>query len=693
MYDQNADTKLVKAAYEFNLKFAAEYDVGVIATGSGSGSSAVQEEGSRWLTVKQQLTANLLPPAQQSNQKPGCRTFEMQLPISEALTSGCTIRFPAVAGAETNELTMQLPEFGSDARSFFLKFELSCAGAPGKVVHVSGYEVRTDEEEDESDPPPAAAPAPLPPVQHQPVQSSHQPPIPLADVHAQLEALNFVRGRARGNGDCFALSAMAGFEITKSAAIQPKPATTAAVRLVRGGAIDRVAGDNPIGGINIATFRIEEGLSADAEDAEAEMAPWRRSGFWHGDPNKFAVFMLGVSLELDRPVIVIERARNNFLNPARIYGARAANGELRQSAPRTNSPATLPSWFILPFNELVAMLQADPRCASLVEYNGTNHFDPWLLAKKKSSKEQASSVLDTKPVPDPPEEERTAKRPAERDPFAPDALDGEAEKPLPKAKKAKAASVVTVSVAKERKPLTIAEALDGAFAGLVPVKEAPEWLETALEPDSSSAKRLHGSHIAFHWEGEWGWAVGRLGAATKSDSNFSVLYEGNWREQQVLTIEAYGDGKPGSWLLLDGKPNVAPITAFKNGKYQVGDLWFRASELVHHRASDLEAARRAATSAKRAAEDDRIGEELAVGEHAMGATVYVKGTAAGVDAWFEAMILAHRERYPPIQVKYTATLDGETSKLALPTPQVAFVPLASVRGDKPSPKQKKARLR
>lgn len=114
---------------------------------------------------------------------------------------------------------------------------------------------------------------------------------------------------------------------------------------------------------------------------------------------------------------------------------------------------------------------------------------------------------------------------------------------------------------------------------------------------------------------------------------------------------------------------------------------------MHHRASDLEAARLAATSAKRVWEGDQVEQELSVGEHAVGTTVYVKGHSAAGEAWFEATILAHRSRYPPIQVKYTATLDGDPSKLALPTPQVAFVPLASVRGEKPSPKQKKARLR
>ena len=135
------------------------------------------------MAVGEQLTAQLLPPAQQSNQRPGYRTFEMQLPVHESLISGCTIRFPIVPGAGTNELTMELPEFGREALSFCLKVELSCAGAPGRCVHVNGYQVRVDKAAD--GPVPSVAPAQLNPA-HQHVQSHHNPPIPLADVHAQL---------------------------------------------------------------------------------------------------------------------------------------------------------------------------------------------------------------------------------------------------------------------------------------------------------------------------------------------------------------------------------------------------------------------------------------------------------------------------------------------------------------------------
>ena len=87
------------------------------------------------------------------------------------------------------------------------------------------------------------------------------------------------------------------------------------------------------------------------------------------------------------------------------------------------------------------------------------------------------------------------------------------------------------------------------------------------------------------------------------------------------------------------------------------------------------------------------GQELATGDHAIGSHVFVTGVAATGKGWFEAEILAHRARYPPIQVKYVADLQGETSTLMLPSPLVAFVPLAQLRSDKPSPPQKRPRHR
>eukprot|EP00966_Prymnesium_polylepis_P046054 1066407-Prymnesium_polylepis.1 len=116
---------------------------------------------------------------------------------------------------------------------------------------------------------------------------------------------------------------MAGFEITAAAARNPTTATTARVRQVREGAIDKVSGDAAIDGIPAAVFRASEQLPDDAAAAATAMAPWRQPGFWFAnDGHKSATFQLGVALELGRPVAVIQKQGRSFLDPVRIYGAR-----------------------------------------------------------------------------------------------------------------------------------------------------------------------------------------------------------------------------------------------------------------------------------------------------------------------------------------------------------------------------------
>eukprot|EP00966_Prymnesium_polylepis_P102129 2365192-Prymnesium_polylepis.1 len=122
---------------------------------------------------------------------------------------------------------------------------------------------------------------------------------------------------------------MAGFEITAAAARKPTPATTAKLRQVREDAIDRLTGDAAIDGIDADVFRVGELLPVDAAAAAAAMAPWREPGFWQTNQvNKSASFQLGVALEIGRPVAVIQKSGRTFLDPARIYGARNADGAL-----------------------------------------------------------------------------------------------------------------------------------------------------------------------------------------------------------------------------------------------------------------------------------------------------------------------------------------------------------------------------
>ena len=51
--------------------------------------------------------------------------------------------------------------------------------------------------------------------------------------------------------------------------------------------------------------------------------------------------------------------------------------------------------------------------------------------------------------------------------------------------------------------------------------------------------------------------------------------------------------------------------------------------------------------------------------------------------WYHARLVNVRGRSPPLKVEYLATLDGDSSKLALPVPIVNHLPLEHVRLDKP----------
>ena len=172
-YDQNADTKLVKAAYDFNLSFALGFQtpsvgvgVGAGGSGSGAGGSAVEvAHAGGWENVAFFATAYLAPADQQPDVSEPWRLFEVKVPRHTLeIGPGDTVRFPVVAGADSAivfKVPSQLPE-GAEAWNFRLK--LSKQGAPASSVSINAMQVKRadaeDEEEDEHEheEPPAAAP-------------------------------------------------------------------------------------------------------------------------------------------------------------------------------------------------------------------------------------------------------------------------------------------------------------------------------------------------------------------------------------------------------------------------------------------------------------------------------------------------------------------------------------------------------
>jgi hypothetical protein len=295
-YDQQADDRLVKAAYDFNLKFIAEFETSAAANAAAGGSSSVAD---------------------------------------------------AAAGGG---------EDGSEGGGEDAPPPAAAAAAAASS----------------SSSPPRRAGGPVP--------SRQLPPIQQAEVNGLLADVGFSKSKAKGNGDCYPLSAMAGFEISRHDARMPKTGTTATVRELRDNAISILTGDEAIDGITATTFRAGEKLPEDGDAAHEVMAAWLEPGFWNsGDGNKFGSFMLAIALHLGRPIAVLEKSGKAFLNPAKVYGARAADGSLLHSTAKPGAPETVPTFKLMPIAELVEQLRTSPLSCSVLEFNGANHFDPWLL--------------------------------------------------------------------------------------------------------------------------------------------------------------------------------------------------------------------------------------------------------------------------------------------------------------------------
>ena len=82
--------------------------------------------------------------------------------------------------------------------------------------------------------------------------------------------------------------------------------------------------------------------------------------------------------------------------------------------------------------------------------------------------------------------------------------------------------------------------------------------------------------------------------------------------------------------------------------------------------------------------------------HEVGDIVYVKTFAASGEQFFRAKVAAIRDQFPPIQVEYLSTLDGETDTLALPVPIKAFVSadqISTTQPAAPAPRRPGARVR
>ena len=84
-----------------------------------------------------------------------------------------------------------------------------------------------------------------------------------------------------------------------------------------------------------------------------------------------------------------------------MYGARSG-GTFIRSKPLPGKPETIPSWTSLPFADVCTQLAANPRSFSVLDYNGTNHFDAFVFGEKRKGDAAIEPKKKAKPIDAPP---------------------------------------------------------------------------------------------------------------------------------------------------------------------------------------------------------------------------------------------------------------------------------------------------
>ena len=308
-----------------------------------------------WVPIEAELTAT----------RTEGDTFTVTLPTHNLLIPNCEVR---IVDTSVVEQSIRLPEATASGTTAY-EITIRIPDAEGDSVTLTGLETK----------PPA-------PVAKARPQSMVKPSIPIMEAHAMLKEARFEKKEAARNGDCFALSAMAGFELKDlSEVMEPRLYTIEVVGDAREASVDLLTGDAPIGGIDASVVRENEGL-----DDTSILDDWKTLGHWRPREDQAGAstaFMFGVACHLKRPVIVMEKQGGGILDPCFIYGNRK-DGELITSPPRGGVPETIPFVKQIPFADVLTAVKANPRGYSLVEYDREErHHSPMIYTPEEAAQE------------------------------------------------------------------------------------------------------------------------------------------------------------------------------------------------------------------------------------------------------------------------------------------------------------------
>ena len=293
------------------------------------------------------------------------KTFEVEIDWLPAFQPSANCRIDTVPG-RSDGLIFQLPD--AVATAVRVRTVVDASAVPGSSFVVHSLLMQ-------------GAPAqPVVPPERQPVPSRILPSKDVSETEGRLSGLGWRLGSAKQNGDCAPLSICAGHEITPSQAANPSSATTEAVRVLRNDAVGIVAGTQAIAtGIPASVFREGEDLPNSTCAAQREFTAWRKSFHWRGKGRASAAFLFGCAARVQRQVAVLALNEDGvYENPARVYGLRDG-AQLRRTPAKGGNPEIIPSWTGVPIDTLLESIRSHPEAYSMLKYNGSSHFDPFLF--------------------------------------------------------------------------------------------------------------------------------------------------------------------------------------------------------------------------------------------------------------------------------------------------------------------------
>jgi colicin import membrane protein len=582
------------------------------------------------------------------------------------LVAGCDVRFTEADECEIAEVITRLPLVLDKEIVLDIPVNLS---SDKDAERVSGLQVRR---------PPSVA-----------VASVEKPPVAMETLESDLGALQFKRDCCARNGDCWMSAPQAGRELTLAQARCPSMDTLDDITTRRGAVCDLLLADE-IGGMDGATVRRLEMIPEDA------LSDFRTQGFWdHPEEHLNAFMMLGLSIDLGRPILVFERRSDGQINAdALLYGARDADGSLRRT---TKDPITISSYTNLSYRDALSFLRTKPNVSVILYDRDARHFDPFVLTPpegataapaertmvdERAARERAAADAQAARAREK-QEDKAAREKAKAEEVAAKAADRAArEKAKAEEREARERERQEEKAAREKAKAEEREAREQAKADAQAAREKAKAeereakaaqkaeRERTKEEERAARERVRAAETAAKAAEREAQTAERLAkaqeaAARASERAAKAMTKRTQVPSQPKAMEKRAAPPPKSTPKRQKAVAAAPPPA-RLAPSRFGRK--RSAPAAHVFEDDLSVAERVDRALKRRAPvlPPTI-HGYSVPPHVIpGARVWAKALYVGQHSWFIARVIKLRAMHPRIHVRFEEDAQGNTHKHALP---------------------------